>query len=243
MLMLNPFSDISRLFFPEVCAACGKPLPEGGEFLCTTCRWEIPLTGYWTLEKNPVAEKFYGLLPIVQACSFYFFVHESRFRNLIHKFKYQGGWKMAENTGRWFGSQLAGSELYGDIDVIIPVPLHLRKTLRRGYNQSEYIARGIASSMGKPVDTRNVVRKKHNRSQTSRPKSERWKNVEDIFAVRRPETLTGKHILLVDDVLTTGATIVSCGKAIVEAVPGCRLSIATLAVSKTELEKINPAAR
>lgn len=232
--MASPLNDIFRLFFPDVCAVCGEPLPDGGDFICTACRWQIPLTRSWERVDNPVAKKFYGQLPLENACSFFYFVHESDFRGLIHKFKYRGGWRLAEKMGRWFGGELAGAELYRGIDVIIPVPLHFRRRLSRGYNQSEYIAHGIGHTMGVPVDTSSVVRSRYNRSQTSRNRQERWDNVRGIFSVRDAAKLAGKHILLVDDVLTTGATLISCGEQILHSVPGCRLSIATLAVSRPE---------
>lgn len=233
-LNMNPIKDIFSLFFPDVCAVCGDTLPDGGDFVCTACRWEIPLTGFWSEADNPVARKFYGQLPLENACSFFFFVHESDFRGLIHKFKYQGGWRLAEKIGRWFGAELAASPLYRDVDVIVPVPLHLRRRLHRGYNQSEYIARGISAATGIPVDASSVRRVKYNESQTRRDRAERWDNVRGIFGVNPRSDLAGKHILLVDDVLTTGATLISCGEAILRRFPDCRLSVATLAVSRNE---------
>ena len=232
----SPFRDIWRLFFPNVCAVCGCALPDGDDFMCKYCQWEMPLTRFWERKDNPVAGKFHGHLPVVNASSFYFFVYRSGFRDLIHDFKYRGGWSIARKMGEWYGSELAASGLYDEIDLIVPVPLHIRKRISRGYNQSEYIAEGISAATGIPVDRRSVRRTTHNRSQTQRRKSERWDNVEGIFAVRDPERLRGKHLLIVDDVLTTGATIISLGETILRAVPGCRISIATLAVSKSELE-------
>ena len=234
---MNPLKDISRLFFPRVCAACGCVLPETGGLICNACRWKMPLTGFCERAQNPVKEKLHPLLPVVNACSFFFFVNGSDFRSLIHTFKYRGGWRIAEQMGRWFGEEMAGSGLYGDIDLIVPVPLHIRKRLRRGYNQSEYIANGISKAISVPVSAGSVVRDRYSQSQTERKKSERWDNVHGIFSVPDPEKLRGKHILLVDDVLTTGATLVSCGEAILNAVEDCRLSIATLAVSKNELRE------
>ena len=125
--------------------------------------------------------------------------------------------------------------LYDDVEVVVPVPLHLRKRLKRGYNQSEYLAEGIAAELGVGVDRRSVVRRRNNPSQALSRKSDRWANVEGVFGVRHPERLAGRHILLVDDVFTTGATIVSCAETILRSVPGCRISIAALAVSEHEL--------
>ncbi len=231
---MNPLKDIMGLFLPRVCAMCGEPLPEHVDFICTACRWEMPLTGFGSQFDNPVAHKFHGLLPVVNASSYFWFADGSDVRSMIHAFKYDGNWRYALKAGEWYGAELKAGGLYGRVDVIVPVPLHFRKLLKRGYNQAEYIGEGMAAAMDLPLDRRSVVRRRYNRSQTERRKSERWENVEGIFAVKRPDRLAGKHILLVDDVLTTGATIISCAQAILDAVPDCRISIATLAASRAE---------
>lgn len=199
------------------------------------CRWDTPLTGYENAADNPVARRFWGLLPIENAMSYIWFIHESGSRRIVHDFKYGGAWRLARDMGAWFGQALAETDAYASADVIVPVPLHLFKTLKRGYNQSAYIAEGMSRSMGIPVDTRTVVRRVNNPSQTEHRKDERWENVEGIFSVRHPERLADRHILLVDDVLTTGATIASCAETIFRAVPDCRMSIATLYASKRGL--------
>ena len=232
---MNIFKDIYHLFLPPTCAMCGEPLQEGVDFFCTGCRWEMPLTGFCNRIDNPVVRKFYGHLPIVNASAFLWFSEGSVTRNMIHNFKYRGNWRYALKAGEWYGRELRDGGLYADVDIVVPVPLHFRKLLKRGYNQSEYIAEGIASALQVPVDLRSTFRKRYNRSQTEHHKEERWKNVENIFAVRHPESLKGKHILIVDDVLTTGATIISFARTILEAVPECRISIAALAVSRAEL--------
>ena len=233
--MFSPLKDIRDLFFPPTCPACGRVMETGAGFLCTACQYEIPLTGYENMADNPVARRFWGLLPLQNAMAFIWFINEGGFRRVVHRFKYSGQWALARDMGRWFGRVLADSDAYAGVDVIIPVPLHARKVLRRGYNQSEYIARGMSAEMKVPVETRAVVRRVNNRSQTEKRHEERWENVEGIFAVRRPERLAGKHILLVDDVLTTGATIGSCAEAILAAAPDCRISIAALYASKQGL--------
>lgn len=233
---MNPFRDIASLFFPPVCPVCGEIMGDGMSIVCNRCRWDAPLTNYWTQLDNPVARKFWGLLPVYTASSFLFFVHGNGFRSLIHDFKYRGRWRLAVQMGEWYGGELSRSGLYDGVDVVIPVPLHLRKRIKRGYNQSEYIARGIASQLNVPVDSTSIVRRRHNLSQTQKPHRERWGNVEDIFGVRNGGKLSGKHILLVDDVLTTGATVASCTEAIVKGTEDCRVSIATLAVSKHDIE-------
>ena len=234
--MFSPLKDIASLFFPRVCPACGRVISGGEGFLCTACQWEMPLTGYENQADNPVARRFWGLVPVRNATAFLWFTDRSGFRRVVHSFKYGGRWALARDMGRWFGRVLADTDAYAGVDAIVPVPLHFRKVLKRGYNQSEYIARGMSRSMEVPVETHAVVRLVNNPSQTTTAtRHERWENVEGIFAVRHPERLAGKHILLVDDVLTSGATIGSCAEAIVAAVPDCRISIAALYASKQGL--------
>lgn len=239
--MPSVFRYVMRLLFPPVCAACGRPIGDGNDdILCPGCMADMPLTHFWREKDNPVADKFAGHIPFVNACAMIYFVHGSRFRNLIHSFKYRGEWRYARRMGELLGGYLAGSGLYDDIDAVVPIPLHPLKRLRRGYNQSEYIARGMASALGAEVDTRSVVRRVHNKSQARRSRSQRWDNAAGVFAVRRPGRLAGRHILLVDDVVTTGATVVSCAETIVKAVPDCRISIAALAVSAGDLYRKIP---
>lgn len=222
--------DVASLFFPPTCAACGRELKGEDDFLCPYCRWEIPLTRFWEREDNPLAERLREQLPVERAAAFFFFAHDSNLRTLIHNFKYRRQWAAARKMGEWFGGE--AREYYRDIDVIIPVPLHPLRRMKRGYNQSEYIAQGIARALGKPVDTRSVRRTKHTRPQALHTGIDRWANVENIFRARRPETLKGKHILLVDDVLTTGATILSLAATILRAAPDARISIAAIAATR-----------
>lgn len=228
--------DLAALFWPPVCPVCGRMLPEGVPTVCMRCRMEAPLTGFWLQVDNPLVRKCWGLVPVVQASAFLFFVRGNGYRDLIHAFKYDGRWRLAREMGLWYGSEMARGGLYADVDVVVPVPLHLLKRLRRGYNQADYIARGIGAGLGVPVDGHAVGRRRYNASQTRKSHRERWDNVRDIFEVRHPERLRGKHVLLVDDVFTTGATILSCAETILRAVPDVRISIAVLAVSPRHIE-------
>lgn len=227
--------SISSLLYPRRCAVCGGDLPRGMEFICTKCRYDAPLTGYWREEPNPMLDRFAGTVRVEHASAFVFFSSGSGWRELIHRFKYDGLWRSAYLLGRWYGAELEEGGLYGDIDAVVPVPLHYRKLLRRGYNQSTYIARGIARELGVGVDTHSLRRRRNNPSQARRMHAERWDNVTDLFEVRRSHSLSGRHILLVDDVFTTGATVISCIEAVCRAVPDCRISVAALAVSRRGL--------
>jgi len=227
--------DAAALLFPPVCCACGRPLVRGERTLCTYCRMSAPLTGYWNRPDNPVWQKFGGLVPVVQASGFLFFVHGSGWRRLIHGFKYRGAWRSARDMGAWYGQYLADSGLYASVDAVVPLPLHPFKRMLRGYNQSEYLAEGIAGQLGVGVDRSSVFRRRNTASQALRPRRERAGNVAGAFEVRHPERLAGRHILLVDDVMTTGSTLVACIEAILRAAPDCRVSVAALAVSRREL--------
>lgn len=228
-------ADFWALLFPPRCLVCGEPLEAGERCICTLCRVTAPLTGYWTQAYNPVYERCSSLVPIHAASAFLFFVQESGWRRLIHGFKYFGRWNSAREMGRWYGCSLHESGLYDDVEVVIPLPLHPLKLLRRGYNQSDYLAEGIASQLGVKVERGAVRRRRNTASQARKPRRERAQNVEGAFSVLRPERLSGRHILLVDDVMTTGSTLLSCAEAILQAAPDCRISLAALAVSRREL--------
>ena len=146
VMLRTYFSEIFRLFFPERCPACGRALPEGVRWLCPHCRWDMPLTGYAAEHDNPVARKFWGLVPVQEAASMFFFTRHGRYRAMIHGFKYHGQWKTCLRLGAMFGAELSESGLYDTVDLIVPVPLHYRRLFRRGYNQAEYLARGISST-------------------------------------------------------------------------------------------------
>ena len=227
--------DVLSLVIPASCPVCGKRLGRGEAVVCASCEVTAPLTNLWREPHNPMNERFWGLMPVERASAFLWYVEGSAWRDVVHNFKYGGQWRVAYNMGRWFGAELRESGLYADVDVVVPVPLHFARRMWRGYNQSEYIARGIARELGVKVDTRSVGRHRYNSSQTHHRKVERWDNVEGIFRVRRADALRGKHILLVDDVFTTGATIMSLGETILRSTEDVRLSVATLATSRHSL--------
>lgn len=182
-------------------------------------------------------ERFWGLMPVEHASAFMWYIDQSPWRDAIHRFKYQGAWLSARRFGSWYGSYLKASGHYDGVDVVVPVPLHWTRRMGRGYNQSEYLADGIAEQLGVEVDRCAVYRKRATRKQALRTFSERWQNVEAVFAVRDAERLRGSHVLLVDDVFTTGATIMSLGETILNSVGDVRLSVATLAATPHSLNR------
>ena len=196
---MSILNDIKGLFLPPVCPVCGGELHEGEGAFCMMCRTLAPQTGFWRRADNPLAERLRNEFPVVQASAFLWFVAGSPWQRAIHGFKYYNRWRTARDLGAWYGGNLADSGLYGSVDCIVPVPLHTRRLLARGYNQAAYIAEGIASRMGVPVEDRAVSRLRNNPSQTTRSSAGRWENVRDLFAVARPGALAGRHVLLVDD--------------------------------------------
>ena len=234
-MLSDAWRDLRRITLPEVCPICGGRLPRGEAVVCSLCEATAPLTYLWQSEENPLREHFAGLMPVERAAAFFWYVEGSAWRDAVHRFKYGNMWRTAYNLGRWYGACLRASGLYDDVDAVVPVPLHWRRRLWRGYNQAEYLAEGMAREMGLKVDRHSLCRHRYNASQTSQSHSERWDNVEGIFRVRNGKALENKHILLVDDVFTTGATIISLGETILRAVPSARLSVAVLATTRRSL--------
>lgn len=221
--------DFVNLLFPSICEACGASLYKNETIICTRCLFHLPKTNFHTYAENPVEALFWGRIEIQLATAFFFFAKESRLQNLIHKLKYEGKKEIGYELGMYLGGILKNSD-FDLVDLVVPIPLHYKKEKKRGYNQSEYIASGISRTMNKHMMPKVVERPFPSLSQTRKSRYERWKNVEKVFMVKDPVALEGKHVLLVDDVLTTGATIEACAAKILE-VPGTRVSVAVLGVA------------
>lgn len=226
--LLAPFRYFVDLLYPQACEACGRPLIDGEQVLCSYCRYEIPLTNFWESTDNPAAKLFWGKVELEQVSSFFYFTKASRYQQLMHKLKYKGRREIGVYLGKLYGQYILKSPLYNSIDAIIPLPLHTKRIAKRGYNQSEEIAGGIGATLQKPVLSTALQRNVYTETQTNKNRMERWKNVENVFSVAKPELLADRHILLVDDILTTGATLEACVSSILQAV-SCKISIATLA--------------
>jgi len=188
----------------------------------------IPRTNYHTEIENPVAKLFWGRCMIQKAAAFSFYNKGSRIRNLIHNLKYKGIREIGFELGRIYGLSLKSSDFLDDIDLIIPVPLHPSKKRIRGFNQSDYISDGIGDATGLCVNTESLARIAVSATQTKKSRYDRWTNVEGIFRVCDTESIKGKHILLIDDVITTGSTIESCANELLK-VEGVKVSVAALA--------------
>jgi len=222
------FDDLISLFYPRLCAGCGIPLVKGEELLCLNCLADLPRTNYHLDQENPVFQIFIGRVNITLATAFCRFDKGGRLQHILHQLKYKGNCEVGHRMGILFGYDLIQNPLYQDIDVIIPVPLHPLKERKRGYNQSVEICKGLSESMQKPLITQNLVREVHSDSQTRKGRFERWENVSGIFSVKNATPLIGKHLLIVDDVVTTGATLEACCEPLLK-IKGVKVSIATLA--------------
>jgi len=215
------------LFWPNICACCSTGLTREEKYVCRHCLHELPATNFYNFPDNPVAQIFWGRVQVVNATAGYFFRKGNRIQKLVHQIKYYGRKEMGMMLGREMGKPLRDS-YFSEIDLIAPVPLHPQKLRKRGYNQAEWIARGIAESMNKPVNTKSLTRCFFTETQTRKKRFERWENVETVFGLVHPEMFDGKHILLIDDVITTGATLEACIQAVLSAAD-TKISVATLA--------------
>ena len=224
---LNNFVD---LFFPNLCAVCSDTLLTGEDFICSNCYVDIPKTNFHKELENPVAQLFWGRANVETATAYYYFKKGSKYQKVIHKLKYKGEKEIGIEIGKLFGADLNISEYYQYIDVIIPVPLHKSRLKERGFNQSEYIAMGMSESMEKPMDINSLIRTIATSTQTKKNRLERVDNVASIFKVENPSEIYGKHILLIDDVITTGATLESCANTLLD-YTGVKVSIAAIGFS------------
>jgi ComF family protein len=219
------------LLYPHNCIGCGSDVISDENFLCLRCIDDLPYTHYELHPGNPVEKKFWGRIPITAAMSEFYFSKKSLVQNFIHELKYNGNKDVAHYFGNLMGKSLSESNRF-NIDAIVPLPLFEKKEKMRGYNQAEILCNGISEILNKPVIRKNVIRKVHTDTQTKKHRTERWKNVEKTFQVLNESLLEEKSILLVDDVITTGATIEACGTEILK-IKNVKLHIASLAVATT----------
>jgi len=220
--------DLFGLFFPNLCLGCGQPLIKGEEVICSICHFHLPKTYFHNDPENPLNRVFWGRVNLEAVTAYLYFQKGSTVQHLLHQLKYKGRPEIGHRIGKWYGLELRQADIFRDVDLIIPVPLHPRKHRTRGYNQSQMFAEGLAAVMTAELETRCLYRKVDSKTQTRKSRYNRWENVESIFAVNHPERIKDCHILLVDDVITTGATLEACARALLE-VPGVKASVATIA--------------
>lgn len=221
--------SLLQLLFPHICAGCGSDLLSRSNTLCMRCLHAMPETHFEGLAGNPVEKIFWGRLPLVSAAARYYFTRESLMQHLMHRFKYRNDKELGLQLGKLMGDQLKNSGRFG-ADALVPLPLFPAKEKKRGFNQSALLCEGIAAITGKPVWADVITRPQHTETQTKKGRIERWKNMEGKFFLREPERVSGKHLLLVDDVITTGATLEACGNELLRA-GNVTLSVASLCFS------------
>ncbi len=227
--MLNDFID---LFYPRVCMACENGLLKHEQTICNHCEYKLPKTNYHLWDDNPLAKLFWGRLPVYGVASYYFYQKGGAIQNLLHNLKYYDGKTIGNTIGNWFGKELSAAEAYQNIDVIVPVPLHPKKQRMRGFNQSEVFGEGLSQAMNIPLEPHALKRTIFTQSQTKKDKNERWNNVANVFEVQKLHTINHKSILLIDDVMTTGATLEASARSILAQSPDSKIYFATIACGR-----------
>lgn len=218
--------SLLHLVFPNICNGCGNDLSGDDSLLCLRCIDAMPETNFELHADNPVEKKFWGRMQISNATAQYYFTRESLMQHLMHQFKYRRNKDLGFQLGRMMGDRLNRAGRF-KIDALIPLPLFGYKEKRRGFNQATILCEGIAENMNVPVLKDVIIRSQHTDTQTKKGRVERWQNMEGKFVLVKPEAICNKHIMLVDDVVTTGATLEACGTELLKAT-NVKLSVATL---------------
>ncbi len=227
-LVKNYFEDFLHLFFPHTCTGCGTDILNNEDALCAYCLTQLPETGFLAKPANPIEKIFYGRLPVEHAGSAFYFNKNSLLQHLIIQFKYRDNRNAGIYLGKILGILIQNAKRFDDTDIIVPLPLNEKKLFKRGYNQALLLAKGVSEVLQKPVVENAVERIQFTETQTQKNRITRWQTMEGVFKVLNESQLKNKHVLLIDDIVTTGATLESCGTEILEA-ENTKLSICTLA--------------
>lgn len=219
------------MLFPNSCQMCEESLAKGEKLICLYCRFHLPLTNYHLSANNPLERRFMGKVNVKHAWAYLKFTKQGRVQKALHALKYNGKKEVGQLMGNWYGQELKIAGLAAELDLILPVPLHPSKLKKRGYNQSDAFAEGLSEAMEVEWSHQVLLRNTASATQTRKKRLERWKNVERIFDVNNKMGIQGKRILLVDDVITTGATLESCVEVLQEA-GSAEVSIAAIAAAQ-----------
>lgn len=223
--------DFIALLYPQVCAACGNSLFRNEDTICTSCLYNLPKTNYHLVDDSPLDKVFWGRTRLENTAALYIFQKQGKVQHLIHQLKYKGRKDVGVYLGKLLGNDLRETEAFRDVVKVIPVPLHPGKLRRRGYNQSGQIAIGLVKAMNIEMDDTSFIRTVDTETQTRKSRFARWENVKEIFKVTAPEMLANRHILLVDDVITTGATLESAANILLK-IEGVKLSVACIGFAR-----------
>lgn len=230
---ISALNDIANTLLPPLCFGCAAPLRRGEDILCTHCRHELPLTGYNFSEENPVDRIFYGRVPIKKAAAFVFFSKQGIAQQLLHHLKYKNQEHLGGFLGEWCGTSLKEDKALQNVDAVIPVPLHPKKQKQRGYNQVALFAQKIAAALHTQYREDVLTRAIYTKTQTKKDKQQRWENAKVAFQYNPKAHLEGKHLLLVDDVITTGATMEACAHTLLQ---GKNIHISVLSIAVVPLQ-------
>ena len=229
--ILHAIKDsVFQLFYPHVCAGCGCDAVTQHSLICAVCMHNLPFTGYENHAPNPVEKIMTGRVPFKKAASLLYFNKESLVQRLMHQFKYRGNIELGKQLGVMIGTRLLESGRFHDIEILIPLPLYEDKQKKRGFNQSTVLCKGIQEVMNLQIVEDAIERPQFTETQTKKNRVQRWKNMEGKFELLNNSKIEGKHVLLIDDVITTGATIESCASTLLKT-KGLTLSIATLCLA------------
>lgn len=224
------FHDFINLLYPTVCHICEAELLKNEELICTSCLHDLPVTSYHLDNENPVKKVFYGRLKIVKATALLHFRKKAGVQHLIHDLKYRGHREIGTYLGKWLGTELSNSDWKNTIEVVIPVPLHKSRLRERGYNQVEDFGKEIAKALNAEYIDDILLKISSTQTQTFKDRLSRWGKLEETLQIQHSEKIIGKHILLVDDLVTTGATLEACAHKLYE-VPDIKISVATMAIT------------
>lgn len=223
--------NILSLFYPRLCIGCGEALQQHEEHLCLHCRMHLPETNFHQHADNPLIYIFAGRVRVQEVASLLYYRKGNAVQHILHALKYSGKKELGAFLGEYYGKQLVKEPRFQSVDYIIPIPLHPKKQRKRGYNQSEWIAKGLSAGMGKPYRTDVLARAQFTETQTRKSRFSRWENVKEVFVATGDETVQGKHLLVCDDVLTTGATMEAAISQL-QTIPGVTISVVTLATAQ-----------
>ena len=218
-----------NLLFPKVCGGCRSPLLKTETIICTQCRHSLPIACHHRNSNNAMKNVFYGRFPLEQATALLQFQKRGITQQLLHNLKYRGQYKISNFFGKWLGTELSENENYRSIDMVIPVPLHKQKMKKRGYNQVSGFGKEIAAALKIPFREDVLIKVSKTHSQVFKKRMTRF-DAEEIFTITMSEVISNKHILLVDDIVTTGATLENCAQQLLKS-PGVKLSVATIAIA------------
>lgn len=226
--------NLLNLFFPKVCLACNHQLKDNESGICTNCRHKLPVTSFHQEKDNSVEKVFYGRAKLEHATALLYFQKKGMVQQLLHNLKYRGYEHIGALLGKWLGHELKHSEYYKNIDLIIPVPLHKRRLKKRGYNQVEKFAQEIAKALQAEYNPNILIKTTSTTTQVFKKRTARWDSSKASFQVKNAHLLEHKHILLVDDIITTGATIEACANQLFTANSNknLKISVATMAIAQ-----------